>query len=406
VKRRPEIQLTHAPLRTAGMPSTNRALVRRNSATAAARSRFSVAPCSDLTARLSSSSGPAVNLALSVLLVTLASITIIAHGPVLAEAHPNEATSELASEVRSKGWIVYSARTRSGDWDLFLMRPDGSQRRNITSTPDANEAAARFSHDGRRLLFRRLPRNSTIDHCFHGRQGSLVLANSDGSSPTVFGSAGQYPWASWGPDGKQLACLTVKGIEVVDIATKKVVRRVPRKGIFQRFFWSTDGKWFVGTANGFGDKWTVVRMNAATGEVNKIHQSHCCTPSWFSDSNRVIYSYRAKTPGRYGETELWMASGDGTNRQLIYGSDDRHMYYGTVSPDLKYVVFTDSPRDGAGTDKNGSPLVVMRLSDAPTIAGKSPALRKRSPRDQAGPVLRLSAGWNPHWTFASVGDRP
>ena len=82
------------------------------------------------------------------------------------------------------------------------------------------------------------------------------------------------------------------------------------------------------------------------------------------------------------------------------------MYYGTVSPDLKYVVFTDSPKDGGGSDNRGSPLIVMRLSDAPTIAGKSPVLRKRSPRDQKGAVLKLSAGWNPHWTFADVEGQP
>ena len=30
---------------------------------------------------------------------------------------------ELVREVRVKGWIVYSAKTGAGDWDLFLMRP-------------------------------------------------------------------------------------------------------------------------------------------------------------------------------------------------------------------------------------------------------------------------------------------
>lgn len=334
------------------------------------------------------------------------SLVVLVHSFLFAEQPSDQATKALAREVGTKGWIVYSARTIVGDWDLFLMRPDGSRRRNITNTPDANEAAARFSHDGRRLLFRRLARASKIDHCFHGQQGSVVLANSDGSEPTAFGSAGKFPWASWGPDGKQLACLTVKGIEIIDIATKATVRKIPRQGIFQRFFWSPNGKWFVGTANGFGDKWTVVRMNAETGEVNKIHQSHCCTPSWFTDSKRVIYSYRAKTPNRYGETELWMANGDGTKRQLIYGCDERHMYYGTVSPDLKYVVFTDSPQDGAGADKSGSPLIVMRLSDTPTIAGASPVLRKRSPGDKQGVVLRLPAGWNPHWTYRDIPDQP
>jgi hypothetical protein len=78
------------------------------------------------------------------------------------------------------------------------------------------------------------------------------------------------------------------------------------------------------------------------------------------------------------------------------------MYYGTVSPDLKYVVFTDSPKDGAGADKSGSPLLVMRLSDTPTISGESPVLRKRSPTDRNGPALRLPTGWNPHWTDADI----
>ena len=31
----------------------------------------------------------------------------------------------------TKGWIVYSGKTASGDWDLFVMRPDGSHKRNI-----------------------------------------------------------------------------------------------------------------------------------------------------------------------------------------------------------------------------------------------------------------------------------
>src|SRR6266542_2148260 len=58
----------------------------------------------------------------------------------------------LAAEVRSKGWIVYSSQSGAGDWDLFVMRPDGSARRNLTQTREFNEAGTRFSPDGSRLL--------------------------------------------------------------------------------------------------------------------------------------------------------------------------------------------------------------------------------------------------------------
>src|SRR3989442_677510 len=56
-------------------------------------------------------------------------------------------TYRLAAEVRGKGWIVFPARSDQGDWDLFLMRPDGSQRRALTRTPEWNEAAPQFSPD-------------------------------------------------------------------------------------------------------------------------------------------------------------------------------------------------------------------------------------------------------------------
>ena len=70
----------------------------------------------------------------------------------------------LSNEVRGKGWIIYSARTGNGDWDLFLMRPDGSERNNITNTPGFNEASARFSPDGQRILYYRMPRDTAVDN--------------------------------------------------------------------------------------------------------------------------------------------------------------------------------------------------------------------------------------------------
>jgi WD40 repeat protein len=60
--------------------------------------------------------------------------------------------ARLAEEVRAKGWIVFPAPSEQGDWDLFLMRPDGSRRRALTRTPEWNESAPQFSRDGKRLL--------------------------------------------------------------------------------------------------------------------------------------------------------------------------------------------------------------------------------------------------------------
>src|SRR5438876_5813994 len=112
-------------------------------------------------------------------------------------ADPSPEVARLAAEVRGKGWIVFAARSEQGDWDLFLMRPDGSQRRALTRTPEWNEAAPQFSRDGTRLLYRRLKRDEAISGNRYGEQGALIAANGDGTDARLLGAEGELPWASY-----------------------------------------------------------------------------------------------------------------------------------------------------------------------------------------------------------------
>jgi Tol biopolymer transport system component len=322
--------------------------------------------------------------------------------PALARA---DDTAALAAEVKTKGWIVFPARTEKGDWDLFLMRPDGSERRNITNTPDANEAYPLFSRDGSRLLFRRLVRGEAINGNDHGRQGVPVVADSDGSNAKALGGEGDLPWASWSPDGKEFACLSLKGVTFADAATGKVTRTLKRSGFFQQLTWSPDGKWLSGVSNGFGTGWSVARMNAATGETNAVSITDNCTPDWFPDGKRMVFANRHASDvalGKYGWTQMWMADADGKNPKLLYAEDGRHIYGGHVSPDGKYVLFTGNPQEDGDPANGGAPMALMRVADAPIIGGDSAALRKLHPDAKAGPVLTLPKGWEPCWTFHEI----
>ncbi|HQH72491.1 MAG TPA: hypothetical protein PK360_10470, partial [bacterium] len=239
-----------------------------------------------------------------------------------------------------------------------------------------------------------------------GFQGELMIAGGNGANAVPFGGDGEYAWASWSPEGSQILCLTKKDIEIVDAATKEVARSLPRQGIYQQLFWSPNGKWFTGTANHAGTEWCVVRMNVETGEVNPVQKFQSCTADWFPDSAHIIFSSRPanQSPTNdYGWTQLYMADGEGKKVELIYGEDGFHIYGGALSPDGQYVLFTKCPKDGGGSEQAGAPIGVMRLSDAPTIGGESPDLRRAHPQTKDGPVLMLEAGWEPAWTFAEIG---
>lgn len=328
-------------------------------------------------------------------------------------AAPDPGASALASEVATKGWILFSARTPKGDYDLFLSRPDGSAVRNLTQTPDSNEYGARFSPDSKKMLYRCQNKpaadkqHEAVNHDLWGTTGAPIIANADGSDPQPQGEEGAWPWASWSADGKQIACLYKREgkIRIFDLATKNLVKEMPRQGIFQQLFWSPDGVRLCGTANIEGRDWNVISIDLASGKATTLTRALNCTPDWFQgDPNRVIYSNR--TPGvgsEYGWTMLMQATADGKSRTLVYGERGRHIYFGCTSPDDKYVIFSRPESDG-GTDAT---MAVIRIADSPIIVPDDyTELRSLYPNAKSGPVLRLQqAGFEPHWTYSEIPAR-
>ncbi len=312
---------------------------------------------------------------------------------------------KLTTEIGEKGWIVYCARSDNETWDIYASRPDGSCARNITNTPDYEEAGPMFSRDNQQLLFRRLEKGTTINHDLWGFQGQLMIADADGSNAKPLGNDKEYAWASWSPDGKSILCLTRKDIQVIDLVTREIKRRLPRNGIYQQLFWSPDGKWFTGTGNISGKQWCVVRMNAESGQINPIITFQSCTPDWGPDPNQIIFSSRPanqSTSNSYGWSQLYIADGEGKQIDLVYGEDDFHIYGGTLSPGSAYVLFTKCAADGGGSEESGAPMCIMRMSDSPVITGESPYLQEHFPNAKQAPVLTLSNGWEPIWTYAEV----
>jgi Tol biopolymer transport system component len=305
----------------------------------------------------------------------------------------------LAAELHEKGWIAFSAQTAQGDWDLFLMRPDGSARRAITQTAQFNEAGARFSPDGKKLLYYRMASTDAVDNNTYGTF-DLVIADSRGGSAVVYGRG--FPWATWGPDGRQLACLLPGGIKIVDVATRETVRTLPRQGIVEQLVWSPDGQAFVGTANGLGPYWNIGSLSASGGQIRAISETerYNCTPDWWPDSRQILYA-RGIIPEQKGHAQLWIAKADGQERRLVYAEEARHIYGSCASPDAKYLLFTRSVEDLGAVGKSQTTMAIIRVKDTPMIDNPAENLQQQYPDARKPLRLDLGPGWEPHWTYSS-----
>ncbi len=305
----------------------------------------------------------------------------------------------LAVELHSRGWIVFSAQTPHSDWDLFLMRPDGSERRALTDTREFNEAGARFSPDGKRLLYYRMASSDAVDNNTYGTF-DLVLADSNGGNAVVYGR--DFPWASWSPDGRQLACLKPKGIQIIDVASRQVVRTLARQGTVQQLVWSPDGKAFIGTANGLGPYWNIGRLADGADKINAVSETerYNCTPDWCPDSRHILYA-RGIIPKQDGRAQLWMASDNG-GKTMLYAESGRHIYGACASPDAKYLLFTRSVEDLGAVGKSQTTMAVVRWADTPMLGDENPALRQQFPNAKPARWLDLGPGWEPHWTYSEA----
>jgi TolB protein len=97
----------------------------------------------------------------------------------------------------------------SGIDELWLMSPDGSNRRQLTFPPQHPDIPSRNAHDsmadwspsGKEIAFSRRYRGRT----------DIYVIRSDGSGlRRLTREAGQHTWPTWSPDGKRIVFVSVR----------------------------------------------------------------------------------------------------------------------------------------------------------------------------------------------------
>jgi WD40-like Beta Propeller Repeat len=257
---------------------------------------------------------------------------------------------------------------RGGDGDIWVVEPDGSNKRPLIAGP-AFEWGPVWSRDGTRIAYRsQATGDGTAEGHVFGAPTEIIVANADGTDPVTVatGLIWRFGDLDWAPDG------TAVVFDAQDPTRETSCSQVPYEGCGSRAYRAaTDGS--TG-AVGIGDPELDVRA-----------------PVWSPDGGTIAFG-----GGRASTIRLYLMAPDGTDVRPVSTSsgrggdwtwaDDPTWSFGdqSWSPDGTHIVTHVEKPEGPGHD------VVLVAADG---SGETIVTDRRI--DEAGATFAVdgSIGW-------------
>jgi Tol biopolymer transport system component len=220
---------------------------------------------------------------------------------------------DLLSVSPDGRWIAFDSN-RSGNQDIWIMRKDGSELRQLTTHP-AHDWVGSWSPDGRQIAFHSM-------RC--GNRDLFVMPVAGGAVKQLTNHTAEEIVPIWSPDGKKIAFVSNRKGHM-DVWVVPSDGGEPQQLTFdgaQGKCWSPDGRQII-----FGSKYQpyseLFLVSAEGGEPIQLTHGRWCdiAPCFWSSDGSMIYAWGGGTPGKEG-TNFWEVSvSDGTARSLL---DLRH----------------------------------------------------------------------------------
>jgi Tol biopolymer transport system component len=183
------------------------------------------------------------------------------------------------------GSTIAFASKRSGSFDLYAMRSDGSGTRRLTSTSD-EDSQPTWSPDGTRIAFSR------------GASSRLFVMAADGSGARrVTDGLNEEGEPAWSPDGRWIAYVrkapgtSIRELWLVrpDGSQGRPLTRLG--GVAQAPSWSPDGRRIVFSANVDDKRFDIYTVGADGKGVHRVTSGEdSFEPAWSSDGRTIAFS--------------------------------------------------------------------------------------------------------------------
>jgi len=301
-----------------------------------------------------------------------------------AEAVLDEALTDSVDSGRNDlshvkgGVIAFGLRDAKGHLQIWVAKPDGSERRQLTS--EGQNGLADWSPDGKKLTFMAIRENGPF----------IGVMNADGSNQKLFAAGSLSP--DWSPDGRfiafsrngQIWSMSADGTGEKKITSSAVIKVRPS--------WSPDGKQMVfmvvrnpgsptnpqpqiGIMNSDGTNERILtvedRTNFDEGGTRVLETAHDTNaPSWSPVDDRVVFWSGIET--KYGQ--VWSMRADGTaSTQLTHERNHSNNDDPSWSPDGAKILFSTG-RSGRNElwvmDADGSNEMRLFPIDADPFPGR------------------------------------
>lgn len=238
----------------------------------------------------------------------------VTEGP---ETTPPPEATVFDVPLAENGLIAFVGSSAESTDDIYVVAPDGTGLRALTSTPDEGEIAPAWSPDGTRLAFLRNVRTGGGELAIIDPSTGVETFSAD---IPIIPNSDVIARVQWSPDGRRIALNVANMLHplIIDLETNTWTEI--SWGLF--LGWSPDGKWFV-LQRGWGsrpepmllvpvvllDDTTELVVDSNVLGVRPVpvrrNRPHPGPVSWLPDSSAVAFTVDDSTPTPDGLAPTW-----------------------------------------------------------------------------------------------------